>query len=100
MSIISISGQKAKKMIDNNEFDLIIDVRDEEAYEEQRIAGAINIPMNEINDKIEFLEKYNSRKILIYCYEGYKSTAAAKILAIYGFKKIYTLNKGIDGYKL
>ena len=98
MKIRYLLAKKADEMLDNNEFDLIIDLRDRESYEEINIDNSINIPMNEIGDKMEFLNDYKEKKILLYCGIGRKSSSTSKVLAIYGFKKIYTLKDGLNDY--
>ena len=99
MSIVSINSKKAKLMIEKDEFDLIIDLRTKELYENYNIKGSINIPFNEIGDKMNFLKEYKNKKILLYCEVGKTSKSASKVLAINGFSKIYNLSQGLKGYK-
>ncbi|WP_195937747.1 rhodanese-like domain-containing protein [Romboutsia sp. 1001713B170131_170501_G6] len=99
MSIYILDSERIKSMIDNNEFDLIIDIRNEEYYLNGHLPKAINIPMNEINDKIDFLADYKDKKILLYCGIGSQSKAACKVLSINGFNKLYSLFGGIKDYK-
>lgn len=99
MKIIILEPNKVKEMIDNNQFDLIIDLRTQENYLKGHLPGAINIPINEIPDKFDFLNKYQKKPIILYCGIGSQSKSACKVLALNGFEKIYSLSRGIKGYK-
>lgn len=100
MNIITLSYKEVKTMIDNDEFDLIIDLRNEDKYNEYHIKNSINIEMNYITDKMEFLNDYKNKKILLYCSIGSKSKSLAKVLVVNGFENLYTLFGGIKEYKL
>ncbi|RDY23995.1 rhodanese-like domain-containing protein [Romboutsia maritimum] len=99
MTVIKIKSSKLKEMIENKKIDLIIDLRSVENYSKEHIPGAINIPINEIPDKLEFLEKYKDKNIVLYCGIGSQSLSAGKVLLLNGFKNIYSLSNGIKDYK-
>lgn len=99
MTVISIKVKKVKEMIDNNQIDLIIDLRTNENYRKYHLPGAINIPINEIPDNLEYLSGYKDKYILLYCGIGSQSISAGKVLILNGFNKIYSLYNGIKEYK-
>lgn len=99
MSVTILKANKVKQMIENNEFDLIIDLRNKENYLAGHIPDAINIPINEIPDCMDFLNQYKEKSILMYCGIGIQSKSAAKVLALNEFKKLYSLSNGIKEYK-
>lgn len=99
MTVIKIKSSKLKEMIENKKIDLIIDLRSVENYSKEHIPGAINIPINQIPDKLEFLEKYKDKNIVLYCGIGSQSLSAGKVLLLNGFKNIYSLSNGIKDYK-
>lgn len=99
MNITSLNSNKVKLMIEENQFDLIIDLRTEENYDKGHLQGAINIPINQIPDKMDFLSYYKNKKILLYCGIGSQSKSACKVLALNGFEYLYSLYKGIKDYK-
>lgn len=98
MKIMSLEAKKVKNMIDENQFDLIIDLRNEENYLNGHLPGSINILINEIPDNIEFLEGYKNKKILLYCGIGSQSKSACKVLALNGFSDLCSLSRGIKEY--
>lgn len=74
---------------------MLIDVRTPEEYREKHIAGAVNIPIYEIDNlKDEIVDK--DMVILLYCKTGKRSKIVKEILMQNGYKNVYTFNaKGI-----
>ncbi|MGL5313443.1 MAG: rhodanese-like domain-containing protein [Peptostreptococcaceae bacterium] len=99
MGIASLKACKVKEMIEKNQFDLIIDLRQSEYYEAGHLPNAINIPLNCIPDNLKFLEEYKNKAIILYCGIGTQSRNAAKVLALNGFEKVYSLSNGLKDYK-
>ena len=67
------------------------------------IAGAVLLPLQQLQRRVGELDKYKNQPILIYCASGNRSTTASKILLDRGFKNIMNLRRGIhdwvrDGY--
>ena len=59
-----ISLAEAKKAFDAGQA-VIVDVRDQMAYETEHIKGSINIPLNELDAKANTIPK--GKKIIAYC---------------------------------
>lgn len=74
----------------------LIDVRMSAAYKTKTIDGAINIPINEIRNKID--EIPTDKKVILFCNTGYTSYNAARILMQKGFNNVYSLMGGITLY--
>ena len=73
--------------------DLIIDVRSPQEFATGHLKGALNIPLDQIQQKIDSLEGLEkSSEVLVYCLSGARSAAACSILAQRGFKRV--LNGG------
>lgn len=75
-----------EKLLKENEY-VIVDVRTKEEYDEAHLVDAINIPYNEIDEKVE-LDK--EKTILVYCRSGNRSSIAYNLLEDLGFK-VYDL---------
>lgn len=74
------------ELLEEKEY-IIIDVRTKEEYNESHIKGSINIPVDEINEKID-LDK--DKNILVYCKSGNRSAQAAESLTNLGYN-VYDL---------
>ncbi|HFK7058077.1 TPA: rhodanese-like domain-containing protein [Listeria monocytogenes] len=61
----------------------ILDVRDADAFVEGHIPDAINIPINELPEKLASLDK--EKPYTIICYAGGRSERASQFLAAEGF---------------
>lgn len=88
----SLNSTEAKKLIKQNYFDVILDVREKDEWNEGHYSKAIHIPLNEINKK--FNSKYPNKdiKILIYCRSGMRAGKAQKILESQGYTNISVMN--------
>lgn len=84
-----ISAEDAKKMMDENEDIIILDVRTEEEYAEGHIENSLLIPDTEIEDKAEELLTDKDALILIYCRSGRRSENVTKELIELGYTKTF-----------
>lgn len=64
-----------------------LDVRFPAEYQNDRLPGAINIPLNEIRNAIGLLDK--DKEYIVYCQSGRRSSAAAFILAQHGYRALW-----------
>ena len=76
----------------------IVDVRTaKEVKSEGTIPGAINIPIDELRNRVNELD--TEADTALYCKVGYRSYLAYKILKDKGFKNISNISGGYMGYK-
>ena len=85
--IPELSVEEVKAKIDSTENILLLDVRTPEEFEGTlgHIEGAILIPLQELDDRIEELEKYNGHEIIVVCRSGNRSSYGTKTLLQKGF---------------
>ncbi|MFA5328319.1 MAG: thioredoxin domain-containing protein [Prolixibacteraceae bacterium] len=104
MVLAFVSGTKAQAVqdVDAVKFKslispdaLLLDVRTPGEYTRGHIAGSTNINIADpaFPSRIGLLQK--DKTILVYCLSGSRSDAAAAYMSRQGFKKIYTLYRGI-----
>ena len=75
-----------------NPGDLLIDVRREDEFEAGNIAGAINIPVDELRNRLA--EIPIAKNIYIYCEAGLRGYLAQRILRQNGYNKVANLSGG------
>lgn len=68
----------------NEENPYILDVRTVEEYNLSHMDGAINIPLDELRENLEKLDK--SKEIIVHCHSGLRSYLACRILKQKGYK--------------
>lgn len=90
----NINFEQAKQIIDGNSV-IILDVRTEEEFITGHIMNAINIPVDELEYRIEELEDKESI-ILVYCKSGNRSVMACEILEENGYMNVYNIGGVVD----
>lgn len=93
----TLTFENAIKMMKNEDV-IILDVRTKLEYDAGHIKGAINIPLESIDDTFCELFPNKNSYYMIYCSTGKRSESASKILATYGYKNIYDFGS-IKNYK-
>lgn len=90
--------QKSSVMFYWNEFDkitdndILLDVRTKNEYSAGKILNAINIPVDELRNRISEIPK--DKKIYIYCLGGLRGYIAQRILSQNGFSDTLNLSGG------
>ena len=74
----------------------LIDVREPFEYEIARIDGAKLIPLGEIDERLDELER--EQPIIAHYHSGTRSAQAVQLLQQRGFAKVYNLEGGIDAW--
>ncbi len=78
---------------------IILDVRTKKENYFGAIENSINIPIDEIRERISELEAYKNKKIIIHCATGYRSYIVTKFLKNLGFENVSNLSGGYYFYK-
>jgi rhodanese-related sulfurtransferase len=77
---------------------LVIDVRDQKAYETGHIIDSRSIPAAEVAQRAESLKKFKEKPVVVYCDSGFASSGAAKALKAQGFTKVVSLRGGLQSW--
>lgn len=90
----SVSPQRAAQLI-NREDAVVVDLRDAGEFRKGHVVGSINIPFASLKQRLEELEAYRERPLLLICKMGQHSGAAGKQLSAAGFQQVYRISGGI-----
>ncbi len=93
----TIEGQDAIEFLDNDMY-YFLDVRTLSEHKTKSIPNTDCIPVQEIENKIELLEQYRNKKIIVYCRSGNRSGTATDILNRNGFNA-YNMIGGINEWE-
>jgi rhodanese-related sulfurtransferase len=74
----------------------LLDVREPWEYEICRIAGSINVPMSQIINRMDELDK--DAHTIVICHHGARSWQAGSYLEGCGFRNIVNLDGGINAW--
>jgi len=69
---------------------VLLDVRSGKEFTDGHIQGAVHIPIDDLRDRMDSLEK--DKQIIIYCKSGYRAYLGLRILVNNGFKDVKLLN--------
>ena len=83
----------------NREDALVIDVRETQEFLTGHIAGARNIPLGKLSDRLAELEADKTRPIVLVCASGTRSATAQKTLLAAGFAQVNNLAGGVSAWQ-
>ncbi len=89
-----IKPQEAVRLMNHEEAQMV-DVRDDQEYQQGRVVNALHIPLGLLQDRLAELEQFRDRPIVVYCRTGQRSAHAAVLLEKNGFKRVYKLSGGM-----
>ncbi len=92
---VKMIGWKELEAWDKNTLTLV-NVCSEEVCELNTIEGAVNIPLNELRERLEELPK--ELPVVVFCTVGLRGYIAARILMQRGYE-VYNLSGGLKTYK-
>ncbi|MFD2245577.1 rhodanese-like domain-containing protein [Pontibacter ruber] len=99
MITTDITVEELKDRLNKGETPIIIDVREDWEYQESNIAGAKNIPLGTLPQRLEDLEDYKDQEVIVQCKSGNRSASAKAFLQQQGFSNVRNLLGGITAFK-
>ena len=85
---MNITPEEAKKIMDSQSGYVILDVREQDEFDESHIPGAILIPHGQIKELAPSMLPDKDQLILVYCRSGRRSKIAAEALEEMGYTNI------------
>jgi len=76
---------------------IVVDVRTEREWSEQRIDDSLNIPLSRLAERLDELPR--DRPLVVHCASGYRSAIAASLLQREGFARVADLVGGIAAWE-
>lgn len=71
----------------------LIDVREPHEFAEGTIPGATNVPLGELQDRVNELDQ--ERRVVVLCRSGGRSSQASELLTAAGFADVVNLEGGM-----
>ncbi|WP_272700066.1 rhodanese-like domain-containing protein [Desulfovibrio sp. Fe33] len=98
-TITQMTPDQARKFMEAGKPDAytLLDVRQELEYEADHIPGARLVPLPELPDRLDELDR--EMPLLVYCASGGRSMAAAVLLEGQGFRDVNNLVGGISAWE-
>ena len=96
MRFKSIDCIQADELLSSEDM-VIIDVRDQEAFDTGHIIGAIRLAVSELDVFCNQTEK--NKPVMVYCYHGISSQSVAQFMVDQGMENVYSLTGGFEVWK-
>ncbi|HKC22914.1 MAG TPA: molybdopterin-synthase adenylyltransferase MoeB [Gaiellaceae bacterium] len=96
--IAEIDAAPARELVEGREA-LVVDVREQDEWDEGHIPGAIHIPRGNLESRIERAAPDTTKPVLLYCSVGNRSAFAAKTLEEMGYEDVVSLAGGFTDWK-
>lgn len=104
---VNIAGMVAGNILDGtskmvwwrdlNQDDFLVDVRTKDEFGLGSIDGAVNIPLDDIRERMGELPQ--NKRIVVFCGVGLRAHVAYRILVQSGFENVYNLSGGLITYE-
>jgi len=96
--ISEVDATQARERIESGE-PVVLDVREQDEWDEGHIPGAVHIPRGHLESRIERLAPDAARPVVVYCSQGNRSVFAAKTLEELGYEDVVSLAGGFTDWK-
>ena len=93
-----ISPTEAVQCI-NREKGVVIDVCGADEFAQGHIKGAVNVPLDELDARLDKAVKNKSTPVIMVCAAGARSKRAQAIAQKLGYEKVHSLNGGLKAWK-
>ena len=97
--IDEVDAPSARELLDSIDPPLLVDVREQDEWNEGHLPGAVHVPRGNLESRIERAAPDRSRSIVLYCQAGNRSAFAAKTLEDLGYENVVSLAGGYTDWK-
>ena len=94
-----ISVEETHQLLGKKEPVVLLDIREKEEIALEYIDGATFLPQGFLNEKVENLLPDKNVPVVVYCAGGIRSLAAAKLMKEKGYTHVFSMAKGINGWR-
>lgn len=89
--------ETAKKWLAQDPAVVLVDVRLKSEFDEGHLKGAVNIPYDEVEERVDEFSK--DKNYIFYCiYSSWRAPYAANVLADEGHRNVYVLEGGVSAW--
>jgi molybdopterin/thiamine biosynthesis adenylyltransferase/rhodanese-related sulfurtransferase len=97
--IDEVDAAGAADLLASAEPPALVDIREQDEWDEGHIPGAVHIPRGNLESRVEATVPDKERPVLLYCAGGSRSAFAAKTLEELGYERVSSLAGGYTDWK-
>jgi phage shock protein E len=97
--VTSVNAATLSERLDSADAPVILDVRTLEEYSSGHVPGAINVPYDQVADRVEEFAAFRDADVVVYCQSGKRASMAAADLKAAGFSRVLDLEGHMQGWK-
>lgn len=94
-----IDAAEVKKVVDAKGDVVLLDVRTPQEFAKGNIAGSINLPVDEVDRRVEALLPDKNKSIYVYCLSGSRSVHAVAAMVKLGYTQVYDMKSGLLSWR-
>ena len=95
----TISPDELARRIEAGDAPLVLDVRTVQEYSDGHIPGAVNIPLHNLDSRIDEIAEYREEEVVVHCRTGRRAKRADVVLEEAGFTKLLDLDGDWLGWR-
>ena len=92
-------GPQEAVLLFNHDDALVLDVREPSEWADGHIAGARHIPLGQLKNRVDDLEKHKGKPVIAVCRSGNRSAHACGLLKKAGFENVNNLAGGMVAWE-
>jgi rhodanese-related sulfurtransferase len=93
-----VGTMEATRLMNSGEA-LVLDIRDSGEYNGGRIPKSKNVPLAELDKRVDDFAKFKDKPVIVTCRSNSKAGAAARLLKAKGFNNVYQLAGGFTAWQ-
>ena len=97
--VAEIEPLAAQGRLDGKNEAVLVDVREADEWETERLPGALHLPKGLLEMRAETLLPDRSAELIVYCAGGNRSLIAADSLQQLGYQRVSSLSGGLKRWK-
>lgn len=95
----SIGQKRLMDRLQSGKAPLLVDVRTPGEFQSGHVPGAINIPLQELPDRMNELSPYRDTELVLYCETGIRAGHAGRFLKQQGFSELRALDGHMQAWR-
>lgn len=96
--VTSVTPAETLQLI-NHQDAIVLDIRDGGEYKSGHIPQARHIPANNVQNRLNELQKFRDKPIIVYCNSGVSSEGVCALLKKNGFMTVHSLKGGLPAWQ-